>query len=337
MNGRFALDARCVGCMPEPEPEPADCLFGDSYWALLSDPAFGGGFSTTVRSDTRTTEARAQQIIIAAQVESPEVVSLDDAFGTFDGGAAEIVGVNHLATGRSFTLIAYTVRDKTLGAAFIGDEPRPVAHIVEGAFSECAIEPPTVGSGLGEECTTADACGAGLRCEGIVAGRGRCANTSPLPGEDASCGAAALPACASGTVCIAGTCRAAWMQQSFGESFAAGDELAIPDDDDAGLSRTLTAFGLGTVAEEVHLRVTLHHEFPYDLLITLTNPIGTSRTIFDGQRDDVEDELLELDTPVGFSGDEDANGGWTLQIVDRYARDLGTLTSWELTIGSRYD
>ena len=40
---------------------------------------------------------------------------------------------------------------------------------------------------------------------------------------------------------------------------------------------------------------------------------------------------------VGFSGDEQVNGTWTLRVVDLTTGQAGTLSDWHLTITSRWD
>jgi subtilisin-like proprotein convertase family protein len=88
------------------------------------------------------------------------------------------------------------------------------------------------------------------------------------------------------------------------------------------------------VAVDLHLALVE----PGTLRITLTNPAGNEVEIFDGPSEGTE---IELSQPViGFSGDEQVVGAWTLTVTDTTPGSASTqaiLTNWSLLVGSRWD
>jgi subtilisin-like proprotein convertase family protein len=318
------------------------CALGGSYRALLDSTAFEAVLSTTIRDASSLTPSRAVQLTRAAQVAYDEVTTAAEALATVDEGLVNLTQLQHRATGRIVTAYEYGAGDNSSGAVFLGDTTELVASITDGDIYDCAFfdeGTPGTGAGVGADCNETTVCAEGLRCEGFVAevGFGKCAPTTRLPNDGMACSSDAV--CGEGLVCAGvtsgyGLCNPQWMRGSFSE----GTSVAIPDGDPAGVSRTLYAYGLATVSTDVEVRALIRHEFPGDLRVTLTNPSGTEVVLFDGERDEWETTDIELDGPVrGFPGDESVNGAWVLRIVDRAARDVGTLERWALDLTSRWD
>ena len=110
--------------------------------------------------------------------------------------------------------------------------------------------------------------------------------------------------------------------------------LAIPDEDGAGVTHTLTVTDLPNTAniEAVILDITVNHGYGSDLGVKLTSPSGTESILnapfnvildeFPGMRDW---QLMSN----AFYG-EKPNGTWTIQVVDLAADHTGSLESWRL-------
>jgi subtilisin-like proprotein convertase family protein len=142
--------------------------------------------------------------------------------------------------------------------------------------------------------------------------------------------------CAAGLLCAGlsreadGLCLPAWMQSRFEER----PHLELADA--ATTTTELEVYGLATVDMDVFLEAEIEHAQPRDLRVTLTNPAGNEVLVLEGAAG--EGGALEIDDPiVGFSGDEQVNGRWTLTVTDRTSGAAGRLDRWALRIGSRFD
>lgn len=110
--------------------------------------------------------------------------------------------------------------------------------------------------------------------------------------------------------------------------------LAIPDEDGAGVTHTLTVTDLPDTAniEAVILDITVNHGYGSDLGVKLTSPSGTESIVnapfnvildeFPGMQD------WQLMSNVFYG--EKPNGTWTIQVVDLAADHTGSLESWRL-------
>ncbi|QDG51186.1 hypothetical protein FIV42_10680 [Persicimonas caeni] len=108
--------------------------------------------------------------------------------------------------------------------------------------------------------------------------------------------------------------------------------VAIPDNDDAGLTSTITVEEAGEVSE-LAIDLGVSHTYAGDLMITLTHD-GITATVFNG--DEVDDPSADDVHITGkllaeFEG-VDMAGDWTLQVVDRAKYDEGQLDSWRMNI-----
>lgn len=103
---------------------------------------------------------------------------------------------------------------------------------------------------------------------------------------------------------------------------------AIPDNDPAGLVRTLEVTDAGTLSGTT-LSVNITHPYRGDLEVVLEHA-GTRVTVFD-QQDGGADDLVRSFDLSDFDG-KDAAGTWTLTVIDHANADVGTLNSWSLEL-----
>ena len=109
----------------------------------------------------------------------------------------------------------------------------------------------------------------------------------------------------------------------------------IPDNDFAGIERTLSTTAGGTVGTiEVSLDIT--HTYIGDLVVTLRSPKGTEVPLHNrtgGSADDIVKVFTTATTPdlARFEG-ENIQGDWRLHISDRVGADFGKLNEWSVKI-----
>jgi len=130
-------------------------------------------------------------------------------------------------------------------------------------------------------------------------------------------------------------------------------DLAIPDNNSAGVSHTLLVSAAGNVTD-VNVSVNLTHTWVADLIITLTHGT-TTVTLWDGvcgandgiaATFDDEGSTLTCGNPTvgtfrptaaggsplsGFDGST-ASGNWTIKLVDTFPSDAGVLSDWTLVV-----
>ena len=110
--------------------------------------------------------------------------------------------------------------------------------------------------------------------------------------------------------------------------------LAIPDEDGAGVTHTMTVTDLPSTAniEAVILDITVNHGYSSDLGVKLTSPSGTE-SIVNAPFNVILDEFPGIrDWQLmsnAFYG-EKPNGTWTIQVVDLADDHTGSLESWRL-------
>jgi subtilisin-like proprotein convertase family protein len=135
------------------------------------------------------------------------------------------------------------------------------------------------------------------------------------------------------------------------QTFTATPGAAIPDDDPAGVSSNLALNGVG-VLKDLDVRANITHTFDQDLEISLRAPDGSAIPLVvrrgssgDNFVDtDLDDEAstaisagsapftgsFRPEQPLSTFDGKNANGTWTLTVVDDAGTDLGTLSSWRL-------
>jgi hypothetical protein len=117
-----------------------------------------------------------------------------------------------------------------------------------------------------------------------------------------------------------------------GEEHAFNAELAspvsIPDDNDTGVSNTLSIPESLNIAS-LRVNVNIQHTYIGDLRVTLTH--GAKTVTLHDRSGGGQDNLVQSFTPTDFNG-VDAQGDWTLTITDTAGQDVGTLQSWGVTV-----
>ena len=143
--------------------------------------------------------------------------------------------------------------------------------------------------------------------------------------------------CAGAATWGSGLCFPAWMWGSF-----PGTGGAIPDADSAGLAAAVEVTGLASVPMDIIVYVEISHPSPSDLTVLLLDPpdpsSGEPQQAVLWDQEQVSGETLSLTSIVkAISTDEEANGTWTLVVIDHAAGASGTLDSWTLELTSRWD
>ena len=105
--------------------------------------------------------------------------------------------------------------------------------------------------------------------------------------------------------------------------------VSIPDDNLTGATSTINVPTTGTVAG-ITVDVNITHPFRPDLIVKLRAPNGTETTLFDNDQE-YEENLVRAFNVTALNGQAVA-GNWSLIVIDRAARDTGTLNSWRLQI-----
>ena len=113
--------------------------------------------------------------------------------------------------------------------------------------------------------------------------------------------------------------------------------MAIPDNNPAGISSTISIAQSGTV-ERIKVSVDIQHTYIGDLRVALTSPSGR-RAVLHAQLGGSQDNLIatydsaspgELGTMIG----QPMQGAWVLSVVDRLAQDVGRLRRWSIEMKS---
>jgi subtilisin-like proprotein convertase family protein len=108
-------------------------------------------------------------------------------------------------------------------------------------------------------------------------------------------------------------------------------DLPIPDNDPAGVERTLDLTAPGTL-KTLTVSLDITHPFRGDLKVTLMLPPGQTLTVYDAPAQSGED--LRGNFPLTVPPGLPAQGTYLLKVVDRSASDTGTLNSWGLSVTS---
>lgn len=138
------------------------------------------------------------------------------------------------------------------------------------------------------------------------------------------------------------------------KSFTSGTiNLSIPDANQTGISSNIVVSGLPSLVIDVNVAFTITHTWDSDLQIFLTSPTGVTIPLVlnrGGSGDNftnttIDDEAIlpisggsapfsgtyRPETPLSTFDNTQANGTWTLKVLDDAAQDTGTLVSWSIT------
>ena len=106
--------------------------------------------------------------------------------------------------------------------------------------------------------------------------------------------------------------------------------MAIPDDDVAGIDRTISFEADCVTVESIQVRVEIVHPFRGDIEIRLTSPAGETG-LLQASSGDANPDLFATFDVVLAAGDS-ADGDWVLNVRDVGPMDLGTLQFWSIGI-----
>ena len=104
--------------------------------------------------------------------------------------------------------------------------------------------------------------------------------------------------------------------------------IAIPDNDDAGITSAANVMGEGAVTG-VRVALDITHTYVGDLRVALRK--GDVERVVLNREGGGNDDIAETFDVTGFEG-ADPNGDWTLHVSDHAGRDTGTLNGWTLTV-----
>lgn len=149
---------------------------------------------------------------------------------------------------------------------------------------------------VNEDCDTDADCADGLRCMGAVA-------------------------YGSGIMCV----------DTWGVFSWTGPE-SIPDDG-TELVSSVDVQGLASVPVDVILTIDIEHARPSDLVLSIDNFNGYGTTLWDGESDDVELEMVVR----AFPSDDMVHGLYNVRLTDTVPGVQGTLRGWDLLVVSTYD
>lgn len=107
--------------------------------------------------------------------------------------------------------------------------------------------------------------------------------------------------------------------------------LAIPDYSASGASNSISV-SENLIAEEVQVRLTVDHTRASDLGIELTSPSGTKSQLMLINSNVVDKKLNDVVLLSNAFYGENAQGSWTLKVIDGRSGETGTLKKWGVHI-----
>ena len=111
--------------------------------------------------------------------------------------------------------------------------------------------------------------------------------------------------------------------------------LAIPDENPAGVSDTLTISDGGSI-QTARAQIEIRHTFVGDLKVALISPSGTEVMLHNlsggRQIDLIQSYSAEDFAPMRALGGESGEGEWTLNVSDHVGQDEGLLVRWNLEL-----
>jgi subtilisin-like proprotein convertase family protein/subtilisin family serine protease len=114
--------------------------------------------------------------------------------------------------------------------------------------------------------------------------------------------------------------------------------VAIPDNNAAGIERTLNSNAPGNV-DSVEVAVDITHTFIRDLQVSLVSPQGTSVPLHErtgGDADNIIKTYSSVTTPqLQTLRGQPIQGAWRLRVADLEAADIGKLNRWSIKIQRR--
>ncbi len=315
------------------------CVFGETYRDLFS----GNDAVIVVSRRTATTPGaltalEAAQLVAAVRSTAYEgIETAEGAFEVIDQGQANLSTLWDASNRRAYTAVEVGAGDNSFGAIFAHGSDVPEVSIVDGTFEGCA----RFTGAEHRRCASDAECSGGTRCHGtsetVPFGRCRDPKLDDHAAEGTECSEDTLCPVEAGLICIGesvgyGLCGPTWMRGRF----ESRPELTIPDDGSDRADAQIAVFGLTTVPVDAWLDFTITHPRPADLVLSLTNPAGTTVPVTASMVGDGGEVRVER-LAVGVPGDEMVNGLWTLTVVDQKSGESGVLQEFALDLTSRWD
>lgn len=323
-------------CREALAPFAVECVFGDTFRELRTSADVITGRRRVLTVAEALEPIEREQVIAAVRSSTfTDVATIEEAFDAADQGEINQLELWDRTSALAYVVYEFGAGDTSVGAYFPHDSAERVAVIGDGDLERCSAPR----GAQGGACESDGDCSVGTCVGGSDAGPGRCTVLSGF-GPQSDCSVDVPCDIGQGLVCAGltrgdeGQCFPAWMRGAWGVEFPLDDAPAIPDADPEGLTHTLVANGLATVDTDVEIDLFIIHPDATQLRVTLTNPAGAEVVVFDGEAQEV---FLRNHPVLGFSGDEMVNGPWTLRVIDEVAGEVGTLDSWNLRLGSRFD
>lgn len=116
-------------------------------------------------------------------------------------------------------------------------------------------------------------------------------------------------------------------------SVNAAPDLAIPDNQSAGVSHVLTVTQSGDIARLV-VTIDIEHSFIGDLIVSLRSPAGSTVVLHNRSGGNVDNLVTSYHSDdlriLGGLHGEAAMGDWILHVADHAALDVGKLRRWAI-------
>ena len=128
-----------------------------------------------------------------------------------------------------------------------------------------------------------------------------------------------------------GTATAATFTNEATATGSAAPNLAIPDNNEAGISTTLNLTG-NVLMDQVEVHLDINHTFVGDLIAEVVSPAGTSAIILlQPYLGSASENNIDFTFSTTFFWGETSAGTWTLNVFDLGPDDIGTLIDWTVT------
>jgi M6 family metalloprotease-like protein len=111
--------------------------------------------------------------------------------------------------------------------------------------------------------------------------------------------------------------------------------ILIPDDDPAGLNRTLKIQKPGKI-KSIEISVDINHTYIGDLEVSIKPPSGSAVSLHKhegGRKDDLKKTYSsQTNADLAALAGKSIEGDWILSVKDTVARDTGRLNSWKIKV-----
>ena len=111
--------------------------------------------------------------------------------------------------------------------------------------------------------------------------------------------------------------------------------ITIPDNNPAGIERSLNVTDSGTI-KEIEIKIDITHTYISDLIVNLVSPAGTVTSLHSrtgGSADNIITTYNLTNKPnlTALKG-QNMQGSWKLKVSDIIGQDVGKLNKWSLKL-----